>query len=220
MRFGIAYGADAVYMAGTRFGMRAAATNFDDNALREALAYAHAHGARVMTMIRPRGGDFVCSEAELGIMERDIEVALGYGADGIVLGCLVDAGGAFELDVAAIERLVGRTCALAAGRDEPLDVTFHMAFDALPAARQEAAIDTLVRLGATRVLTHGGPAGTPIDANLGRLRELIAYAAGRIIILPGAGITYANADRIRAPSGCGRVTGAKIVDLAGARGRA
>ena len=40
MRFGIAYGADAVYMAGTRFGMRAAATNFDDNALREGIAYA------------------------------------------------------------------------------------------------------------------------------------------------------------------------------------
>ena len=38
MRFGIAYGADAVYMAGTRFGMRAAATNFDDNALREGIA--------------------------------------------------------------------------------------------------------------------------------------------------------------------------------------
>ncbi len=30
MRFGIAYGADAVYMAGQRFGMRAAAANFDD----------------------------------------------------------------------------------------------------------------------------------------------------------------------------------------------
>ena len=38
MRFGIAYGADAVYMAGTRFGMRAAATNFDDNALARQLA--------------------------------------------------------------------------------------------------------------------------------------------------------------------------------------
>ena len=46
MRFGIAYGADAVYMAGTRFGMRAAATNFDDNALREGIAYAHAHGVK------------------------------------------------------------------------------------------------------------------------------------------------------------------------------
>ena len=33
MRFGIAYGADAVYMAGQRFGMRAAAANFDDEAL-------------------------------------------------------------------------------------------------------------------------------------------------------------------------------------------
>lgn len=185
-----------------------------------AVAYAHAHGARVMSMIRPRGGDFVCSEAELAIMERDIEVALGFGTDGIVLGCLVDAGGAFGLDVAAIERLVGRAHACASGREEPLDVTFHMAFDALPAARQEDAIDTLVRLGATRILTHGGPAGTPIDANLERLRELIAYAAGRIIILPGAGITYANAERIARALGVREVHGTKIVDIASADGRA
>ena len=56
MRFGIAYGADAVYMAGTRFGMRAAATNFDDNALREGIAYAHAHGVKcyiTVNIMRP-----------------------------------------------------------------------------------------------------------------------------------------------------------------------
>lgn len=177
-----------------------------------------AHGARVMTMIRPRGGDFVCSEAELAIMERDIEVALGFETDGFVLGCLVDAGGAFELDEAALERLVGHAHALTAGRERPLDVTFHMAFDALPATRQENAIDALVRLGATRILTHGGPAGTPIDANLERLRELIAYAAGRLAILLGAGITYGNADRIAGTLGVREVHGTKIVDIAGARG--
>ena len=46
MRFGIAYGADAVYMAGQRFGMRAAAANFDDEALRRCIAEAHAHGVK------------------------------------------------------------------------------------------------------------------------------------------------------------------------------
>ena len=46
MRFAIAYGADAVYLAGQRFGMRAAAANFDDDALRAGIAYAHAHGVK------------------------------------------------------------------------------------------------------------------------------------------------------------------------------
>lgn len=41
------YGADAVYLAGRRFGMRAAAVNFGDEELRRAVALAHGQGARV-----------------------------------------------------------------------------------------------------------------------------------------------------------------------------
>ena len=67
MRFGIAYGADAVYMAGTRFGMRAAATNFDDNALREGIAYAHAHGVKcyITVNIMPSNRDLPALPAYL-----------------------------------------------------------------------------------------------------------------------------------------------------------
>lgn len=46
MRFAIAYGADAVYMAGKSFGMRAAAANFDDEGMRNAVNYAHSHGVK------------------------------------------------------------------------------------------------------------------------------------------------------------------------------
>lgn len=42
LRYAIAYGADAVYLAGERFGMRAAAGNFDDRQLCDAIDYAHA----------------------------------------------------------------------------------------------------------------------------------------------------------------------------------
>ena len=41
------YGADAVYLAGTTFGMRAFAGNFTPQELREAVAFAHANGVRV-----------------------------------------------------------------------------------------------------------------------------------------------------------------------------
>ena len=43
----VAYGADAVYLAGQQFGMRAAATNFSDAAMVTAVAHAHAAGVKV-----------------------------------------------------------------------------------------------------------------------------------------------------------------------------
>ena len=47
LKMAAAYGADAVYLAGRRFGMRASAVNFPDDALREAVRYAHARGVKV-----------------------------------------------------------------------------------------------------------------------------------------------------------------------------
>ena len=47
MRAAILYGADAVYLAGSRFGMRAAADNFSVEELREAVSYAHERGVKV-----------------------------------------------------------------------------------------------------------------------------------------------------------------------------
>ena len=48
LKYAIAYGADAVYLAGKHFGMRAASDNFTDDELREGIAYAHARGVRSM----------------------------------------------------------------------------------------------------------------------------------------------------------------------------
>ncbi len=47
LRSAIHYGADAVYLGGKRFSLRANAGNFDDQQLREAVTYAHLHGAKV-----------------------------------------------------------------------------------------------------------------------------------------------------------------------------
>ena len=43
----IRFGADAVYLGGTRFGMRVASANFDDELLQKGVALAHEHGVRV-----------------------------------------------------------------------------------------------------------------------------------------------------------------------------
>ncbi len=60
MRAAIRYGADAVYLAGTRFGMRSAAGNFSEEELKDAVAYAHARGVRVYLTVNvmPRENEY------------------------------------------------------------------------------------------------------------------------------------------------------------------
>ena len=47
MKAAIRYGADAVYLAGTSFGMRSASNNFTRDELEKAVKYAHERGVRV-----------------------------------------------------------------------------------------------------------------------------------------------------------------------------
>ena len=47
LKMAVLYGADAVYLAGTDFGMRAFAGNFTPEEPREAARLAPSHGARV-----------------------------------------------------------------------------------------------------------------------------------------------------------------------------
>ena len=47
LRMAVAYGADAVYLAGTDFGMRAFAGNFTPDELKEAVALCHSRGVKV-----------------------------------------------------------------------------------------------------------------------------------------------------------------------------
>lgn len=138
-------------------------------------------GIGIMAMIRPRGGDFCYSEAEFAAMEEDMEAAKKAGADGIVLGLLNPDG--------TIDR--GRTGALIR-RARPLPVTFHRAFDMTRDPFE--AIETLIALGADRVLTSGQEAS--VVEGLELIVELVARAAGRIVVMPGGGITARNVARI------------------------
>jgi putative protease len=59
LRMAVLYGADAVYLAGTSFGMRAFAGNFTPDELRNAVRFAHDHGVRVHVTVNtmPRGDE-------------------------------------------------------------------------------------------------------------------------------------------------------------------
>ena len=142
---------------------------------------------RLHVMIRPRGGDFLYDDDELAQMAADIAVAKAQGADGVVLGLLLPDG---SIDVEHTAHLV------AAAR--PLAVTFHRAFD----LAQDAipALDALIALGVERVLTSGQEETAIKGAGL--IRELIAHADGRIIVMPGGGINVGNARLVARQTGC------------------
>ena len=173
--------------------------------IRAAVRLVREDDAAVMVIIRPRGGDFAYSDAELKIMEDDIRVALAEGATGVVLGCARDG----HLDEPATEHLLAcvRACRPNA------QVAFHMAFDAIAADEQLAAVDWLAEHGVTRILTHGGEAGTDILSNAPRLRGYVARAADRIAILPGGGVSWQNAEAVAEAVGVSEVHGTKIVRL-------
>ena len=84
------------------------------------------------------------------------------------------------LDVLALARLVGAA--------RGMDLTLHRCFDLVP--DMGAALEAAVTLGFRRILTSGGEATA--DAGAGRIAELTRQAAGRIGIMPGAGVSARN----------------------------
>lgn len=149
-------------------------------------------GMPVMTMIRPREGGFCYTDAEFAVCLEDARALLEAGADGLVFGFLREDG---RVDGERTRRLV--ELARAAGKD----AVFHRAIDVVP--DWKVALDLLMELGVTRVLTSGQEP----DVSLGTetVREMIRYAAGRVQILPGAGITLRNAARIVAETGADQI---------------
>jgi copper homeostasis protein len=90
---------------------------------------------------------------------------------------------------------VSRTSALV-DLAHPLPATFHRAFDDSP--NLFSALEAVIQTGATRILTSGGHATAAEGAST--LSRLVTAAAGRIIIMPAAGITAQNvATLIRHP---------------------
>jgi copper homeostasis protein len=144
----------------------------------------------VQVMIRPRGGDFLYTDAEMEIMREDIRAAKDLGANGVVFGCLTVDGDIDETRTAGLIALA-----------RPLNVTFHRAFDMCREPR--AALETLVALGVDRVLTSGQRPSCLLGLEL--IRELQELARGRIILMAGGGITPANVVQLVKETGIGEV---------------
>jgi len=146
----------------------------------------------IFVMVRPRPGDFHYSAVEHAGMLYEIQRVKDAGAHGVVTGSL-------RRDNGIEARRTAELIAAAA----PLPVTFHRAFDECPDSAQ--ALERVIDLGATRVLTSGGAATAPQGA--AKIAELVRLAAGRIGILAGGGVNPSNAAELV------RTTGVREVHL-------
>lgn len=164
------------------------------------ITYCQSRNVKVMAMIRSRGGNFVYNKDEIEIMQMDIAQLKEAGTDGVVFGCLTDSD---WIDEEAMLTLLDAA--------KGMEVVFHMAFDQIKPENQLKAIDWLAANGVKRILTHGGPGSSAIENNLSRLKEYLDYAADRITILPGGGITSENLTSISNKINITEGHGTKIV---------
>ena len=146
----------------------------------------------VQVLIRPREGDFVYNEEEVESMLGDIRLAKKLGANGVVIGALRPDG---SIDEATNRRLVDAA--------EGLSITFHRAFDVC--SQPFEALEQIISLGCHRLLTSGQ--APTAEQGIPLIKRLVELSAGRIIIMPGAGVNVNNAHKILSETGANEIHG-------------
>lgn len=134
-------------------------------------------GLPVNVLVRPRGGDFVWSEEEIGKMLQSINLCKSLGCNGVVIGALDKEG---NVDTPTMQRLIESA--------RPMEITFHRAFD--DCADPLEAFEEIINLGCERLLTSGHAMSAPEGAGL--IRELVRRSEGRIIVMAGSGVRQEN----------------------------
>jgi copper homeostasis protein len=131
---------------------------------------------KLYVLIRPREGDFLYSDTEFEIMKADVQNCIDLGCDGVVIGILNPDG---SIDTTRSTELVKMATS------QGLGVTFHRAFDMCK--DMDKALEEIIAMGCERILTSGGRSTAIEGANT--IAHLIEKAAGRIIIMPGSGVS-------------------------------
>ncbi len=145
----------------------------------------------VIVMVRPRGGGFCYTDAEFATMQRDAQLAIEHGAEGVVFGIL-RADGTIDVErTRRIRDIIG----------SHRQAVFHRAFDVTPDPL--AAVDQLVEAGITRILTSGQQ--NTVGEGVETIRRVIEHARGRIEVMPGGGIMPHEVASIIERAGCTQI---------------
>jgi copper homeostasis protein len=152
-----------------------------------AIRYCAQHlSLQTNVLIRPRTGDFCYNDAEFETIKNDVKVCKELGVHAVVVGFL---HADLTIDIEKTKEIVQ----LAA----PMEVTFHRAFDIC--ADWRVALEQIIESGCTRILTSG--TYPTAYEGISVLKEIVAQAGDRIIILAGSGVNYTNAEEIVVNSG-------------------
>lgn len=146
----------------------------------------------IVVLVRARLGGFVYSDRDFLTAQRDAEQFVAHGAAGLAFGFLKTDR---TIDVEQTGRLMQQVSGA--------QTVFHRAFDLTP--DPIAALECLIDLGVRRVLTSGQAKSALQGADL--LATLIERAAGRIEVLPAAGIMPHNTTELIARTGANQVHG-------------
>ena len=165
-----------------------------------AVELAANYDTTIMTMIRPRGGDFVYNDLEIAIMLEDIHLTAQAGSQGVVFGALTADK---KLDKSNLEKLIAAS--------KGMEIVFHMAFDELSDDDQLEAIDWLSQAGVTRILTRAGVSGDSLEERFSHYHRILEHAKGKIEILPGGGIDLDNRQTFIDQLGVTQLHGTKVV---------
>ena len=165
-----------------------------------AVELAANYDTTIMTMIRPRGGDFVYTDLEIAIMLEDIRLTAQAGSQGVVFGALTADK---KLDKVNLEKLIAAS--------KGMEIVFHMAFDELSDEDQLEAIDWLSQAGVTRILTRAGVSGDSLEKRFAHYHRILEHAKGKIEILPGGGIDLDNRQTFIDQLGITQLHGTKVV---------
>ena len=165
-----------------------------------AVELAANYDTTIMTMIRPRGGDFVYTDLEIAIMLEDIRLTAQAGSQGVVFGALTADK---KLDKPNLEKLIAAS--------KGMEIVFHMAFDELSDEDQLEAIDWLSQAGVTRILTRAGVSVDSLEKRFAHYHRILEHAKGKIEILPGGGIDLDNRQTFIDKLGVTQLHGTKVV---------
>ncbi|MBB6369391.1 copper homeostasis protein CutC [Chryseobacterium shigense] len=151
----------------------------------------------VFVMIRPRGGNFIYSEAEFEQMQKDLLQLKSLKVDGFVFGILDEN-----------DKVHTEHNRILVEMANPLPCTFHRAFDR--ADDLEDSLEKVIDCGFKTILTSGQKPN--VSEGKENLKKLVELSAGRIEILVGGGLRSTNIEEIREFTNAGYFHSSAITD--------
>lgn len=133
-------------------------------------------------MIRPRGGNFVYTDAEFLQMKKEILEFKKLQVNGFVFGILNNDNSINKSQNAELVAVA-----------KPFPCTFHRAFDEVSDALN--SLEEIIDCGFKTILTSG-QAQNVVDG-VKQLATLIEKANNRIVIMPGGGLRSTNVEFIQ-----------------------